>query len=124
MTATILMLQHAVRGITQQGGIAFSGSLYSVALVALLMSAAAGQPSAGLAIAIPMLNSAQNVYLSAKNVALIYVFSYAGYLASPLHLCYLYTYRYFNVPLSRGYRYMVPALLISLALSFLMLTAF
>jgi hypothetical protein len=49
--------------------------------------------------------------------SLIYASAFIGYIASPLHLCYVYTAEYYKVPLIEGYKYMIPATIASLAIA-------
>jgi hypothetical protein len=52
-----------------------------------------------------------------KIASLIYASAFIGYIASPLHLCYVYTAEYYKIPLIEGYKYMIPATIASLAVA-------
>lgn len=56
-------------------------------------------------------------------VNVVYIASFLGYLASPTHLCLIYTAEYFGVPLSKPYRKLAPLVFASLLLSVAILGA-
>lgn len=65
-------------------------------------SLATGSPLMGIAISLPVFKTSFN--LDVREVALIYASNMLGYIASPVHLCYVYTAQYFKVPLTSTYR--------------------
>ncbi len=83
-----------------------------IVLIPFLLSMIIGVVSSSVALSIPLLNSFINIDL--ENASLIYLSAFTGYLGSPLHLCYIYTAEYLKIPLVKGYRYMVPAIALTL----------
>jgi len=92
-----------------------SGPLLAV-LLPIVFSTISGHPTAGLAIATPLIASVTPIDVS--TASLIYASAFIGYIASPLHLCYIYTAQYYRVPLVEGYKYMLPATIASLLIAF------
>jgi Uncharacterized conserved protein len=86
--------------------------LLMVVLLPIFFSTISGHPTAGIAIATPLITSTMG--MDVATASLIYASAFIGYIASPLHLCYVYTAQYYNVSLIEGYRYMIPATLASL----------
>jgi integral membrane protein (TIGR00529 family) len=89
-------------------------------LLPILFSTISGHPTAGIAIATPIITSLTGV--DVKIASLIYASAFIGYIASPLHLCYVYTAEYYKVPLIEGYKYMIPATIASLAVAITLFT--
>jgi len=89
-------------------------------LLPILFSTISGHPTAGIAIATPIIASLTGV--DVKIASLIYASAFIGYIASPLHLCYVYTAEYYKVPLIEGYKYMIPATIASLAIAITLFT--
>jgi integral membrane protein (TIGR00529 family) len=89
-------------------------------LLPIFFSTVSGHPTAGIAIATPIIASLTGV--DVKIASLIYASAFIGYIASPLHLCYVYTAEYYKVPLIEGYKYMIPATIASLAVAITLFT--
>ncbi len=83
----------------------------------IVFSTISGHPTAGIAIAAPIVESVLG--MSSNMAFLIYASAFIGYIASPLHLCYIYTAQYYKTSIIEGYRYMVPATLASLTVAFI-----
>ncbi|MEM4484050.1 MAG: DUF401 family protein [Candidatus Methanomethylicia archaeon] len=71
-----------------------------------------GSPLTGIVLSLPIIGGFIDV--SVKDISRVYISSYLFYIASPIHLCYVYTAQYFNSNLSRSYRYLIPSVLASL----------
>jgi len=91
--------------------IGFSREILAL-IIPILFSIIAGHPTAGIAIATPIIASITSINLSLASI--IYASAFIGYIASPLHLCYLYTAQYYRISIIEGYKYMIPVTLASL----------
>lgn len=83
------------------------GGLGAVALMVAVpaaISLATGSPMTGNVVALSVFQPALGVGLG--EASLIYTSAMVGYLASPAHLCYVYTAQYFRIPMSSAYREM------------------
>lgn len=75
-----------------------------------LLSLISGSPLVGIVSSIPILASGRTITLS--EVSLMYFSSFMYYVASPVHLCLLFTNEYFKENLMNTYRHLIPATLI------------
>jgi hypothetical protein len=91
------------------------GGLALAVLLPIFFSTISGHPTAGIAIATPIIASLMGT--DVKIASLIYASAFIGYIASPLHLCYVYTAEYYKISLIEGYKYMIPATIASLAVA-------
>jgi integral membrane protein (TIGR00529 family) len=91
------------------------GAGVALAVLSALVSVATGSIITGLFLTLPILSSLGAV--SMGSVLLVYTYSFLGYVASPTHLCLLYTVRYFNTELTRVYRYLIPSVAVVLAVA-------
>jgi hypothetical protein len=96
------------------------GGLALAVLLPIFFSTVSGHPTAGIAIATPIIASLMGT--DVKIASLIYASAFIGYIASPLHLCYVYTAEYYKIPLIEGYKYMIPATIASLAIAITLFT--
>ncbi|MFN4046550.1 MAG: DUF401 family protein, partial [Acidilobaceae archaeon] len=101
-------------GVLNSAGV--DGPLLAMVLP-IVFSTISGHPTAGIAIAAPIVGSALG--MSPSTAFLIYASAFIGYIASPLHLCYIYTAQYYNTSIIEGYKYMIPATLASLIAAFI-----
>jgi integral membrane protein (TIGR00529 family) len=90
----------------------------SVVLPAML-SLTSGYPSAGVVVAIPVAERA--VGLSVGTVCMIYMSAFLAYLASPVHLCLVYTAQYFKERLVTVYKLLAPMTILMLAITYVWL---
>ncbi len=107
------------------GEILSSGNVNSVVLLSFLpaiLGFLVGSPSGGISISVPMLASTVN--FTSKAASLLYISAYFGYLGEPTHLCLVLTADYFNCPLNKMYKYMIPSLAISFATALLVFALF
>ncbi len=81
------------------------------------LSAITGSPSGGIAISVSIL--AGTVNFDVASAALLYITSYLGYVVAPTHLCLVLTAEYFKCSLGKLYRYLMPSLIVSLAVGVL-----
>mgnify|MGYP000100087333 CR=1 FL=1 len=99
-------------------------SFIPIQLIAILLpmvfSIISGLPTSGIAISVPII---QNLTMISPSLAsLIYVSAFIGYLGSPLHLCYVYSAEYLGLSLIKGYKYMIPACIITIVFSTIILS--
>lgn len=84
-------------------------------LVPFAVSLATGSPLTGGVFAISVFKPILN--LGIRETSLIYASNMVGYLASPAHLCYIYTAQYFEASLTSAYREMFIATATTLAVA-------
>ncbi|MEM2137288.1 MAG: DUF401 family protein [Candidatus Methanomethylicia archaeon] len=77
-----------------------------------VLSLFTGSPLTGIVLSLPIVGGFIDV--GVRDISRIYISSYLFYIASPIHLCYVYTAQYFNCNLSRAYRFLIPSVLASL----------
>jgi integral membrane protein (TIGR00529 family) len=77
-----------------------------------------GSPSGGVAISVSIL--AAILTFSPKNVALLYMSAYLGYLIAPTHLCLTFTVDYFKCSIGKLYKYLIPSMTVSFATAILL----
>jgi integral membrane protein (TIGR00529 family) len=78
------------------------------AMIGLLL----GSPTGAMALSVPIL--AETVTFIPKNVSLIYISAYLGYLGAPTHLCLVFTAQYFRTSISKSYKYLIPSIIVSI----------
>ncbi len=88
------------------------GARLALALISTLVSISTGSVMTGLFVSLPLLSSLG--VNSTGTVLLVYTYSFLGYVASPTHLCLLYTVEYFGANLISTYRYLLPSVLLVL----------
>jgi integral membrane protein (TIGR00529 family) len=76
-----------------------------------------GSPTGGISISVPIL--AGILSFSPKTAALLYMSVYMGYLIAPTHLCFSFTAEYFECPLGKIYKYVIPSFLLTFAAALL-----
>ncbi|MEM4819383.1 MAG: DUF401 family protein [Nanopusillaceae archaeon] len=81
-------------------------------LAPFTVSLATGSPLVGVVLATSMFRNTAS--LGVREVALIYASNMLGYIASPAHLCYVYTAQYFKTPLANAYKEMSTATIVAL----------
>ncbi|MCC6047508.1 MAG: DUF401 family protein [Desulfurococcaceae archaeon] len=91
------------------------GAGVTLAVLSALVSVATGSIITGLFLTLPILSSLGTGGMG--DVLLVYTYSFLGYVASPTHLCLLYTVRYFNTELTKVYRYLLPSVAVVLAIA-------
>jgi len=72
-----------------------------------LLSLISGSSLVGVASSIPLLTLGRSI--SVSEASLMYFSAFMFYIASPVHLCLLFTNQYFKENLMRTYRYLIPA---------------
>lgn len=87
-------------------------AVLALAALSTLVSVATGSVMTGLFVSLPILSSLG--VSSLGSVLLIYTYSFLGYVASPTHLCLLYTIKYFKANPMGTYRYLLPSVLVAL----------
>ncbi|MCS7099963.1 MAG: DUF401 family protein [Sulfolobales archaeon] len=90
----------------------FGNMKIALAALSALVSIATGSVMTGLFISLPILSSAG--LESIGSVLLVYTYSFIGYIASPTHLCLLYTVEYFKANLINTYKHLLPPVLVVL----------
>jgi len=81
-------------------------------ILPLTLSLLLGLVSSGIALAIPLIQGITDI--SVREVSLIYISSYLGYLSSPSHLCLIVTTQYFKTHVTIGHRYLIPLSILTL----------
>jgi integral membrane protein (TIGR00529 family) len=71
-----------------------------------------GSPTGAMALSVPIL--AETVTFIPKNVSLIYISAYLGYLGAPTHLCLVFTAQYFRTSITKSYKYLIPSIIVSM----------
>jgi integral membrane protein (TIGR00529 family) len=71
-----------------------------------------GSPTGAMALSASIL--AETVTFIPKNVSLIYISAYLGYLGAPTHLCLVFTAQYFRTSITKSYRYLIPSIIVSM----------
>jgi len=71
-----------------------------------------GSPIGAMALSVSIL--AETVTFIPKNVSLIYISAYLGYLIAPTHLCLVFTAQYFRTSITKSYRYLIPSIIVSI----------
>jgi integral membrane protein (TIGR00529 family) len=71
-----------------------------------------GSPSGAVALSVPIL--AETISFIPKNSSLLYISAYLGYLIAPTHLCLAFTAQYFECPIIKSYKYLIPSTAISI----------
>lgn len=84
----------------------------ALALLSTLVSIATGSVMTGLFVSLPILSSLG--INDVGSVLLVYTYSFLGYIASPTHLCLIYTVKYFRAELVGTYKYLLPSVLLVL----------
>lgn len=85
---------------------------FALILIPITLSLIIGMASSGIILSISILSGL--TVFNPETVSMIYINSFLGYLISPLHLCYVYTAKYLKTPLLNGYKYMVPATVLTI----------
>jgi integral membrane protein (TIGR00529 family) len=83
-----------------------------LSLVPAVLGFLLGSPSGAVALSVPIL--AETVTFIPKNASLLYISAYLGYLIAPTHLCLVFTAQYFECPISKSYKYLIPSTIISI----------
>ena len=71
-----------------------------------------GSPAGAMALSVSIL--AETVTFIPKNVSLIYISAYLGYLGAPTHLCLVFTAQYFKTSITKSYKYLIPSIIVSM----------
>ncbi len=87
------------------------------AIIPFVFAYAVGMHMTGALLAIPIVQSITSI--TPTIASLVYVASFLGYLISPLHLCLIYTAKYFETPITKSYKYLVPSALSTLIIALL-----
>ncbi|MEM2816165.1 MAG: DUF401 family protein, partial [Candidatus Bathyarchaeia archaeon] len=89
-----------------------------IAAIPTIFSFFTGSPSGGVVIGTSVLGGIFN--FMPRDVMLIYVGAYLGYLIAPTHLCFTFTAEYFKSSLGRVYAYLIPSFIASFATAILL----
>jgi len=98
-------------------GLMLGGRVLMVLTIPAVLSLVAGLVVNGVVLSISLLNGL--VEFNAKTSSLIYLSAFLGYLASPLHLCYVLTAQYMKTDIVKPYIYLIPATLTTLTLAYI-----
>jgi len=97
-------------------GFMLGGRVLMTLIMPAVLSLVAGLVANGVVLSLSLLSSF--VEFNAKTSSLIYLSAFLGYLASPLHLCYVLTAQYMKTDLIKPYIYLFPATLTTLTLAY------
>ncbi len=89
--------------------------LILVVLVPAIFSFVTGVNTTSIALSVPII--ARIIDLTPPIASLLFVSAYISYIASPLHLCLIYSAKYYGVNITKSYKYLAPATITSLLLS-------
>ncbi|MGC9149202.1 MAG: DUF401 family protein [Sulfolobales archaeon] len=81
----------------------------------IVFSAISGHPTTGVGVSIPLLGSL-NINMDLSTIMIVYTAAFLGYLGSPFHACYLYTANYLEISFVKGYKYLIPHIIITLVI--------
>ena len=95
--------------------ISLENPLVLVVGIPIFFSLVAGVISSSIALSIPLIMGI--IPVDVKTASLIYLSAFIGYLGSPLHLCYVYSAEYLKTSIIKGYKYLLPAVVITLVLA-------
>lgn len=70
-----------------------------------------GSPSGAVALSVPILS--ETITFIPQNASLLYISAYLGYMIAPTHLCLAFTAQYFECPIRKSYKYLIPSTAIS-----------
>jgi integral membrane protein (TIGR00529 family) len=85
-----------------------------------LLGLLTGSPLTGIVLSLPIIGGIKR--LDTETISAIYISSYTAYIASPIHLCYVYTARYFNCKLSKAYKLLVPSVIATITFTIILYT--
>ncbi|MEO3992750.1 MAG: DUF401 family protein [Desulfurococcaceae archaeon TW002] len=102
-------------GISSSIGSAVSSTKFPVVITEVLlpgfMSLITGSPIAGVTSSVPLLAGLKTFSLG--DASLIYLSAFLFYVASPAHLCLVFTAQYFRENLFNVYKYLIPAIILT-----------
>ena len=83
-----------------------------LAILPFILAFITGSPLSSIVLSIPLLQPI--ISMDARETSITYISALLGYIPSPLHLCYIYSASYFETTLTKGYRYMLPATILTM----------
>ncbi len=92
--------------------------LVLVVLIPAMFSFVTGVNTTSIALSVPII--ARIIDLTPPIASLLFVSAYISYIVSPLHLCLIYSAKYYEVSVTKSYKYLVPATVSSLILSIIL----
>lgn len=106
-------------GVSSSIGSAISSVEFPVIITEVLlpgfMSLISGSPVVGVTSSVPLL--AYLTTFSLGDASLIYLSAFLFYVASPVHLCLVFTMQYFRVSLFKVYKYLIPATILTFSIA-------
>jgi hypothetical protein len=87
-------------------------AIIMLSIVPAVLGFLMGSPSGAIALSVSIL--AETVTFIPKTASLLYISAYLGYLIAPTHLCLVFTAQYFRSSISKSYKYLVPATIVSI----------
>jgi len=106
-------------GVSSSIGAIISSSKFPVVITEILlpstMSLISGSPIVGVTSSVPLLAGLKTFSLG--DASLIYLSAFLSYVASPVHLCLVFTVQYFKESLFRVYKYLIPAIMLAFAIA-------
>ncbi|MEM2590724.1 MAG: DUF401 family protein [Zestosphaera sp.] len=106
-------------GISSSIGSAVSSIKFPVVMTEVLlpgfMSLISGSPIVGVTSSVPLLAGLKTFSLG--DASLIYLSAFLFYVASPVHLCLVFTVQYFRESLFKVYKYLIPAIILTFSVA-------
>lgn len=108
-------------GISQVFSSLLSGAsihpMFLLIVIPPFLSILSGTPLGGVGLSVPVLTGL--VSFTPENTSLLYLSCFLGYVASPTHLCLIFTAEYFKCQLGKLYKYLIPSLMLPFAIAIL-----
>jgi integral membrane protein (TIGR00529 family) len=106
-------------GVSSSIGAIISSSKFPVVVTEILlpsiMSLISGSPIVGVTSSIPLLAGLKTFSLG--DASLIYLSAFLSYVASPVHLCLVFTVQYFKENLFKVYKYLIPMIILTFTIA-------
>lgn len=106
-------------GVSGSIGSAISSVKFPVVITEVLlpgvMSLISGSPIVGVTSSVPLLACLKTFSLG--DASLIYLSAFLFYVASPVHLCLVFTIQYFRESLFKVYKYLIPAIILTFSIA-------
>lgn len=117
--AMLIYYAMVITGVSSSIGSVISSVKFPVVITEVLlpgfMSLVSGSPIVGVTSSVPLLAGLKAFSLG--DTSLIYLSAFLFYVASPVHLCLVFTVQYFRESIFKVYKYLIPAIILTFALA-------
>lgn len=117
--AMLIYYAMIITGVSDSIGSAISSVKFPVVITEVLlpgiMSLISGSPIVGVTSSVPLLAYLKTFSLG--DASLIYLSAFLFYVASPVHLCLVFTIQYFRESLFKVYKYLIPAIILTFSIA-------